>query len=132
VTAHSDQSQQLDRVSTRIATALVAFWSQRLRESPVFVAADVLAHIKTHVGEVAPDSPGRIMRDLRARGQVAYEVVSRAESRYRALPLPVSEAAAPPVPARPAVSPAVPALPWRPAGMPVTTKPQLDLFGRTR
>lgn len=36
---------------------------------------------------VAPGSPDRVMRDLRQRNRINYELLNRAKSLYRALPL---------------------------------------------
>ena len=48
-----------------------------------FHADELRLHVRKCVGEVAPDSAGRILRDLRQRKVVAYEVVNRAKSLYR-------------------------------------------------
>jgi len=37
---------------------------------------------------VAPASPDRILRDLRSRGLINYQVINRRASRYRFLPVP--------------------------------------------
>ncbi len=39
------------------------------------------------VGKLAPDTPGRVMRGMRQRGAINYEVLSRSESLYRQLPV---------------------------------------------
>jgi hypothetical protein len=46
----------------------------------------VLARVKS-----APDSPGRMLRDMRRRGELNYECVSRAKSLYRFIPFPVAQ-----------------------------------------
>jgi hypothetical protein len=39
--------------------------------------------VEAHTGPIAPDSPGRILRQLRKRGIVSYEIVNRSQSLYR-------------------------------------------------
>jgi hypothetical protein len=68
-------------VSERIGAAIVAFARAHLGET--FHADDLRRHVRAAVGEVAPDSASRILRDLRQQGVVAYELVSRAKSLYR-------------------------------------------------
>ena len=48
--------------------------------------ADLNAHVNTRVGLVAPDSPGRILRDLRKKQRLDYLVVSRKSSLYEFVP----------------------------------------------
>lgn len=49
---------------------------------------DLLVYVRTHIGEaIAPDSPGRILRELRQRRQLNYRVVNRRASQYEFLPL---------------------------------------------
>jgi hypothetical protein len=79
------QADELDRVGDRIAGLVYEFCRSRFAASRVelrqfhmedlttFVAADV---------QVAPDSPGRILRMLRKTGRVGYRVVNRRESLY--------------------------------------------------
>jgi len=45
--------------------------------------AELTAAVLLKVGTAAPDSPGRILRQLRRRGSLAYTVVDRPASRYR-------------------------------------------------
>jgi hypothetical protein len=74
--------EHLQRVSERIAGAIVAF-CERHRE---FHMAQLTAWVRETVGEVAPDSPGRVLRALRQRGTVSVELVSRRDSLYRVAP----------------------------------------------
>jgi len=78
------QKEQIERVSKRIAEAIVAFCRRRCSiGSDRFHMADLLAHVRREVGEVAPDSPGRILRQLRQRGEINYAVIDRAASEYQ-------------------------------------------------
>ncbi len=73
------QSQQLTRVSDRIADAILAFAS---KQTSTFRADDLRAFVTTTVGTVAPGSADRVLRDLRQRGQIDYRVVNRRASLY--------------------------------------------------
>lgn len=73
----------LDRVSDRIAGAITTFLASR----DTFHADELRRAVKERCGEVAPGSPDRILRDLRQRGVVAYELVNRAKSLYRVVRL---------------------------------------------
>jgi len=94
----SEQQANLDRVSYRINLAVMAFCrSIGVKE---FYADELRRYVRRMVGEVAPGSPDRILRNLRQTGQIDYVVVSRSESLYRMLrvgprpPAPVNLAAA--------------------------------------
>lgn len=64
--------------------AILAFCTQRLAAgSRDFVMSDLVGFIQQSQGAVAPDSPSRILRQLRTRGVLQYELLSRADSRYR-------------------------------------------------
>ena len=43
------------------------------------------SRVRARVGETAPGSADRVLRDLRQRGSIDYEVVSRRSSLYRVL-----------------------------------------------
>jgi hypothetical protein len=78
-----DNTPHLARVGARIGPTVLAFLRSRLAEGkPEFVMADLHEYV-TRVYGVAPASPDRILRDLRAKGLCAYEVVNRRASRYR-------------------------------------------------
>lgn len=80
-----EQRNNLVRVRARIGLRIVEFWRERLRGDPMFTADDLRAHVAS-IAESAPASADRILRDLRQRGVLNYEVVNRAHSLYRALP----------------------------------------------
>jgi hypothetical protein len=75
----NEQTENLTRVKSRIAGAVVEFCRSRLRSK--FTMTELVAFVVAAVGG-APDSPSRILRELRREGVVDYEVVSRAQSVY--------------------------------------------------
>ena len=75
-----EQAKNLDRVSGRLAAAIVDFFNSRRERT--FHNVDLLAYVRESVGDVAPDSPGRVMRMLRREKRINYVVVSRSESLY--------------------------------------------------
>lgn len=80
----SEQQQQLERVAARIGDAILTF-VRRLRafETTTFHADDLREFVMRAVGRTAPGSADRVLRDLRARGLVRYQVINRRESLYR-------------------------------------------------
>lgn len=82
--SHIKQDQNLERVSSRIARSIMTFCrSAFAREGSTFRMDDLLLHVRLSAGIVAPDSPSRILRQLRAQGRLDYEVINRAQSTYR-------------------------------------------------
>ncbi len=75
----TQQSLNLRRVSWRIAQLVYAF-CQLHNE---FHMADLVRFVLVSEPDTAPDSPSRILRDLRRKGLISYEVVSRSASLYR-------------------------------------------------
>ncbi len=80
--APAEQLENLERVSTRLAAHILQFCRERFAAAPTFHMAELTSKITAHQ-IVAPDSPGRILRNLRSRGLVSYVVVNRARSLYR-------------------------------------------------
>jgi hypothetical protein len=79
--AREQQKQHLDSVSSRIGGVILEFCKRNVGQE---FHADVLRHyVELHCGRVAPGSPDRILRCLRARGQVSYTVLNRGQSLYR-------------------------------------------------
>lgn len=78
----SEQTGQLDRVSSRISAAIVRF----MRGAGRFHADELRAAVEAEVGTCAPGSADRIMRDLRQRGIIDYTLISRRGSLYEARP----------------------------------------------
>ena len=83
-TLFDQQEAQLARVTSRIEKAVLEFMRNcRNGVDGRFSMEDLLYHVQTFRGvEVAPDSPGRILRSLRRRGLVRYRCVNRAKSLY--------------------------------------------------
>jgi hypothetical protein len=81
------QAEQLDRVGERIGHAVMLFFARRVRETPRFHAEDLRTFIRLYVGEVAPGSPDRIMRQLRQARKIDYRCVDRKNSQYEIVPI---------------------------------------------
>jgi hypothetical protein len=78
------QAANLQRVSDNIAHHVIFFCRRRLRTTrAMFRADDLVTYVQSRMVLVAPDSPSRILRELRRQGRVDYVVVSRAASLYR-------------------------------------------------
>lgn len=75
-----EQEQNLSRVRSRIAPAVLDF-ARRCGSEP-FGIEQLQAFVRSRVN-VAPASPDRILRDLRARGLIEYEVINRRAALYR-------------------------------------------------
>jgi hypothetical protein len=76
----SVQTTELVRVEGRIAELVLAFCAGRTGQT--FHLAELSAYVSERA-QVAPDSPRRILSQLRKTGQVAAECVSRSESLWR-------------------------------------------------
>lgn len=76
-------SRHLKRVSDNLEATVLSFCKRRLQQGvPSFFMASLNVFVaREHDTEVAPDSPGRILRKLRRDGLVNY-TVDRARSRY--------------------------------------------------
>lgn len=76
--------ENLERVSLRIAAAVMQFCRERLGwESKLFHADELRNYVTAATGINAPASADRVLRDLRQKRQLDYEVVSRRESLYK-------------------------------------------------
>jgi hypothetical protein len=76
-----EQREHLERVSSRIARAIIQF----LRGHRQFHADELRKYVLQEVGITAPGSADRILRDLRQRKLIDYKVVNRHESLYETL-----------------------------------------------
>lgn len=78
-----EQKPNITRVNVAIAAAVKTFCRDILSSCvpPTFFMSELTQSV-TLAHTVAPDSPGRILRDLRKRGEVDYKIVSRAMSLY--------------------------------------------------
>lgn len=82
----TEQADNIARVRQTIAPHIIAFIKEH--EGKEFHNADLQKYVAEHVnGFVSPESPGRILRDLRERKVIDYELVSRPKSLYRAIAL---------------------------------------------
>lgn len=76
-----EQHENLDRVRGKIGRAVLSFCSGRVGRQ--FHADELRKYVETNAGRyVAPASADRILRDLRQRGWIDYEITSRAGSLY--------------------------------------------------
>jgi hypothetical protein len=73
-----EQKEHLERVSARIGAMVIRFCRNR-RDFHM----EELRQYVVEQGEVAPASPDRILRWLRQKGFLDYEVINRRESHYR-------------------------------------------------
>lgn len=76
------QQQELDRVSSKISDWIKLFFDAH-QVGEQFHADDLHNFVKAKAN-IAPASADRVMRDLRQRGEINYEV-SRSESKYTKL-----------------------------------------------
>lgn len=78
-----DQKAHLERVSARIGALIVSFCRDRLAtKRPDFHMHELTSWLALHVN-TAPDSASRILRHLKAKNVVRYDLVSRRSSLYR-------------------------------------------------
>ena len=84
----NDSPEERERVYQKIARHVLEFRDANLGRD--FHAEELRAYVLGQAPEIAPDSPGRILRDLRLQGLLDYIVINRRESLYRFLP-PVGE-----------------------------------------
>lgn len=75
-----------DRVYGRIAPLILRYHDAHTGEA--FHAEDLRQFVMLFVnGQVAPDSPGRILRELRLEGRLNYVVINRRDSLYQFRPV---------------------------------------------
>jgi hypothetical protein len=74
----TQQAENLERVSSRIARAIVTFCSEHKR----FHADELRKFVIDQTGIAAPASADRVLRNLRQRGWLDYKILSRSESLY--------------------------------------------------
>ena len=77
------QSANIGRVNKKIAAAVTEF-CQSVGVGGKFHMVDLQDFVAVRFS-IAPDSPGRILRDLRKRKLLNYRVVSRKQSEYQVL-----------------------------------------------
>lgn len=74
-------AENLERVTDRIAGHVLTFCREHTGKE--FRMNDLLTYVFDCCHFSSPDSPGRILRDLRAKGRVGYELISRSQSLYK-------------------------------------------------
>ncbi|WP_316205751.1 hypothetical protein [Bradyrhizobium sp. SZCCHNS1012] len=75
------QSLELARVSAQIAGTILEFRSA-LHPLRSFHSEDLRRFVIERVPEIAPDSPSRILRDLRKKKLLDYKIIDRRASLY--------------------------------------------------
>jgi hypothetical protein len=71
---------------SQVAEAIRNFCKSRLQSNPLFFMSDLSRNIANYRDiKVAPASPDRIMRHMRAKGTLRYECINRARSMYKVL-----------------------------------------------
>jgi hypothetical protein len=79
-----EQKENLARVTARIGQAILVFHSE-LQETAnrQFHMEELRKYVQFRTSLLAPASADRVLRDLRSKGLIDYEVVNRAQSLYR-------------------------------------------------
>jgi hypothetical protein len=77
----NDDVPERNRVYGRIAPLILAF--SREYAGRQFNADQLRRYVGRHVPDIAPDSPGRILRELRLEGRLHYVVLNRRQSLYQ-------------------------------------------------
>ena len=86
----STDSQERARVRSRIGKLILEFCHFQFGTfaDAEFYMEDLRGYVEKRVqGAIAPDSPGRILRQLRQQRQLNYKVISRSKSLYRVVPV---------------------------------------------
>lgn len=76
-----DAPDERERVYQRIAPIILGFHATNSDRD--FHIEELRRFVRDQVPEIAPDSPGRILRELRLQGRLDYTVVNRRQSLYR-------------------------------------------------
>jgi hypothetical protein len=73
--------ENLNRVYSRIAAHIIAFHDERRNQ--FFHAEDLRQYVLEREPSIAPGSPDRILREMRLKGILSYEVINRRASLYQ-------------------------------------------------
>jgi hypothetical protein len=76
-----DAPQERERVFARIAPLVMDYASSHAGEA--FHAEELRQFVLERDPLIAPDSPGRILRELRLAGKIDYVVINRRQSLYQ-------------------------------------------------
>ena len=74
-------NEHLERVFDCVAPAITQFRAERGENE--FHAEELRQYVLKQLPNIAPDSPGRILRAMRLKGFLDYTVVSRRASLYQ-------------------------------------------------
>ena len=77
----SDDPGERGRVYDKIAPMIMEF--SRLYAGQQFHVEELRAYVRDVIPDIAPDSPGRILRQLRQEGRFDYVVINRRQSLYQ-------------------------------------------------
>ena len=91
-----DDREERARVFARIAPIILAFKAER--PDGAFHAEELRDYVIERVPEIAPDSPGRILRLLRQGRLLNYVVINRRQSLYQFRPIEPLPSERPPPP----------------------------------
>ena len=92
----SSDREERARVRGRIGSLILEFCTERLKQPEfegTFFMEELRQFVETKVStdlprqRIAPDSPGRILRQLRQERQLNYKVLWRGQSLYQVLPI---------------------------------------------
>lgn len=83
--SEESHTENLQRVSARIGRAILDFYEAD--PNAAFHADDLRDSVREQCGRVAPASADRVLRDLRKKGEINYEVTNRRQSLYQFLPV---------------------------------------------
>jgi hypothetical protein len=82
--AAPDDAEERARVYGRIAPLIMSFAEEAGDNE--FHVEELRRYVIARAPEVAPDSPGRILRELRLEGRLDYVVLNRRQSLYQFTP----------------------------------------------
>jgi hypothetical protein len=76
-----DDREERERVYAKIAAVIMEF--HELHPCEEFHVEELRLFVRERVSDIAPDSPGRILRALRLEGRVNYVIINRRDSLYQ-------------------------------------------------
>ena len=81
----ADAPHERRRVYGKIAPLIMTYY--RAHVGKAFHAEDLRQYVLMFAADIAPDSPGRILRELRLEGKLNYVVIDRRDSLYQFRPV---------------------------------------------
>lgn len=78
---YDDDPYERDRVYGRIAPIILTFYREHAGE--MFRMEQLRRYVISRAPEIAPDSPSRILRELRLDNRINYVVLNRRQSLYQ-------------------------------------------------